>query len=70
MNNKKEDNKVSKIIKNLIPYSNTNEDAIEENFTNENESPIKHKYEINNLNNKFDEDNKNKHSQDDELKVK
>lgn len=35
-----DEKKVTKLIKSLLPF-NTNEDTIEENFTNENESPVK-----------------------------
>jgi len=37
------DNKVTKLLRSFMPYKNTNEDTIEENFTNENESPLKKK---------------------------
>jgi len=71
LNFKKEENKVSKIIKNKIPNNNTNEDTIEENFTHGNESPTKKIFQNNNnLNVKSNEDDINKYSQDDELKVK
>jgi len=61
------ENKVSKLIKTLMPF-NTNEDdeAIEENFSNENESPVKLQKGKTNENN---EDTKVKEANDDQFDV-
>lgn len=56
--------KVTKLIKSLIPF-NTNEDTIEENFTNENESPLK----MPKNNGNYDEDAKAKEAKDDQFDV-
>ncbi len=66
----KEENKVSKIIKNLINYNNTNEDPIEENYSNENEIPTRNINEKSNIIYKDDKETNIQASQDDELKVK
>ena len=65
-----DENKVTKLIKSMLPF-NTNEDeadAIEENFSNENESPVKLAKGKNNYNSK--EDTKAKEANDDQFDVK
>lgn len=36
-----DENKVTKLIKSLLPFNTNEDEAIEENFTNENDSPFK-----------------------------
>ena len=61
---KNDENKVTKLIKSLIPFD-TNED-IEENFTNENDSTVK----LQKGNSKNNEDSKSKEQKDEVYDVK